>query len=410
MLDFNSLIGILVAILLLVNIGRENRHNVFLCLFFFSVSLLTLTRNSAIYNGSKWITFILIPYGAFFFTSAPICMYFYFKYGIKRISFSHFWKNEAVHFIIPALLFINVLPHLFISIQEKWEFVNLVTKDPYNILQVRTLLFPFSLNLFIRPLIGIFYCYLSYTILQKNQHVFDEPERMLELPSIKWFYIVLISSGINFVTTFWLSIASKLYANNPFQIFNLKQLMILPTASMLLIVASVFFFPKVIYGLLYKKKPFKRDLSNERMPLGEDAIQLPNKYTNFDFEPVNSNTVISEKLKIYFSSKPYLKPSFTLSVITKDTNIPYHQLTNYFNNYLGINFNDWKNNARIEFALDLLNSGRAKNLTLESIGYSCGFLSRSNFVNSFRKKVGMTPSEYLRSMPRDKEFVFALDF
>ena len=97
-------------------------------------------------------------------------------------------------------------------------------------------------------------------------------------------------------------------------------------------------------------------------------------------------------------------------MITKDTNIPYHQLTNYFNNYLGINFNDWKNNARIEFALDLLNNGRAKSLTLESIGYSCGFLSRSNFVNSFRKKVGMTPSEYVRNLPKEKEFVFALDF
>ncbi|MEY2792684.1 MAG: hypothetical protein RJA76_676 [Bacteroidota bacterium] len=410
MIDFNSLIGILVSILLLVNIERENRHNVFLCLFFFSISLLSITRNSTFYSGNFWITYYLIPYGTFIFTSTPIFMYLYFKYVIQKIPLNGFLKRDYFHFIIPAILFLNITPHIFISSSEKFAVANLILKDPYNVLGIHTLIFPFSFNLLLRPILGLIYILLSFRLLQKNAEVFQSPERMVELPSIKWFYIILFASLINYLTTFWLGMASKLYANNPFEIYNIKQLMIVPTLSLLVIVGSVFFFPKVIYGLLYKRKPSKRDLSNERMPIGENSIALPKKYTNFEFEPVNSNTVIAEKLKIYFSSKPYLKPSFTLSVITKETNIPYHQLTNYFNNYLGINFNEWKNNARIEFALDLLNSGRAKNLTLESIGYSCGFLSRSNFVNSFRKKVGMTPSEYLRSMPRDKEFVFALDF
>lgn len=410
MIDFNSLIGILVSILLLVNIGKENRHNVFLCLFFFSISLLSLTRNSAFYSGNVWTIYYLIPYGTFFFSSTPVFMYLYFKYVIQKESMKGFVKREYIHFIVPAILFLNIFPHIFISHEERLRVANLILKDPYEVLSIRTLFFPFSFNLLVRPTLGLIYSIISFNLIQRNKMLFNSPERMIDLPSINWFYIVLGASSINYLTTFWFGLASKLYASNPFLLYNINQLMIIPTASLLLIVASIFFFPKVIYGLLYKRKPGKKDLSELRMPIGEDSIVLSNKYTNFDFEPVNSNTVIAEKLKIYFSSKPYLKPSFTLSVITKETNIPYHQLTNYFNNYLGINFNDWKNNARIEFALDLLNSGRAKNLTLESIGYSCGFLSRSNFVNSFRKKVGMTPSEYLKSMPRDKEFVFALDF
>ncbi len=410
MIDFNSLIGILVSVLLLVNIDRENRHNLLLCLFFFSISLLSITRNSTFYSGNFWIVYYLIPYGTFFFASSPIFMYLYFKYSIVKVPFEGFWKREYIHFIAPALLFLNITPHIFISHEERTVVANLILKEPYNILGIHTLIFPFSFNLLFRPLLGIIYSVLAFLILHRNSETFESPDRMIELPSIKWYYIILFASLFNNLTTFWLGIASKLYASNPFQIYNIKQMMMMPTISLLVIVGSVFFFPKVIYGILYKRKPSKKDLSNERMPIGAQAVVLPKKYTNFEFEPVNSNTVIAEKLKIYFASKPYLKPSFTLSVITKETNIPYHQLTNYFNNYLGINFNDWKNNARIEFALDLLNSGRAKNLTLESIGYSCGFLSRSNFVNSFRKKVGMTPSEYLRSMPKDKEFVFALDF
>lgn len=410
MIDFNSLIGLLVSILLLVNIGKENRHNIFLCLFFFSISLLSLTRNSTFYQGNQWVIYCLVPYGTFFFSSTSIFMYLYFKYVIYKESFSGFWKREYYHFIVPLLLFVNIIPHFFLPTEEKWNFVRLISKDAYYVLSIKTLLFPFSINLMIRPFIGVVYCILSFRMIRENQETFQLPERSLDLPSVKWFYIILFASLFNYTTTLWLGLASKLYSNNPFQLYNIRQMMILPTASLLIIVASVFFFPQVIYGLLYKRKPQKKDMSGERLPLGEESITLSKKYTNFDFEPENSNTVISEKLKIYFSSKPYLKPGFTLSVITKETNIPYHQLTNYFNNYLGINFNDWKNNARIEFALDLLNNGRAKNLTLESIGYSCGFLSRSNFVNSFRKKVGMTPSEYLRTLPRDKEFVFALDF
>ena len=410
MIDFNSLIGILVGILLLVNLRQENKYNLFLSLFFFSISLLSITRSSTLYSENIWAIYYLVPYGTFIFTSTPIFMYLYFKYVIERTSFKQFFKREYIHFIVPALLFINIIPHIFISHEERMSVAKMILKDPYNVLLIKTLFLPFSFNFLIRAFLGVLYCGFAFNLIQKNVDTFKEPDRMLELPSVRWFYIILGASLINYLSTFWLSMASRFFSDNPFKIYNIKSLMMLPTVSLLVIVGSIFFFPKVIYGILYKRKPGKKDLSNERMPIGEDSVVLPKKYTNFDFEPENSNTVIAEKLKIYFASKPYLKPGFTLSVITKDTNIPYHQLTNYFNNYLGINFNDWKNNARIEFALDLLNNGRAKSLTLESIGYSCGFLSRSNFVNSFRKKVGMTPSEYVRNLPKEKEFVFALDF
>jgi AraC-like DNA-binding protein len=77
--------------------------------------------------------------------------------------------------------------------------------------------------------------------------------------------------------------------------------------------------------------------------------------------------------------------------------------------YLGIPFNDWKNDMRVEHAIELIKHGQAKNQTIESIAYSCGFLSRSNFVNSFKKKTGLTPSEYLKSLP-EGNLVVSLNF
>ncbi|RVU23423.1 AraC family transcriptional regulator [Sandaracinomonas limnophila] len=409
-IDFNFVIGILISGLLLVNLKKENRHTIFLCLFFLGISLLSLSRYSSFYHENIWVIYYLIPGANPIITTSGIFLYFYCKYSIGNYSMRNFWKREWKHFVFPAFCFINVMPHLFLPFEERWRIANLIAKDPYNVLLIKTLLIPFSGSLLMRAFLGVVYSFLSFQFIQSNKDRFIDPVHSVHIPSINFYYIINGGVFFHFLTTFWFAMASKFFTHNPFEIYNIKALMVMPTVSLSVVVGSVFFFPKVIYGLMYKRKPSKTDLSEARMPLGDAIIELPNRFTNFDFEPVNGNTVIAEKLKIYFSTKPFLKPGFTLSVITKETNIPYHQLTNYFNNYLGINFNDWKNNARIEFALDLLNNGRAKNLTLESIGYSCGFLSRSNFVNSFRKKVGMTPSEYLRTLPRDKEFVFALDF
>jgi AraC-like DNA-binding protein len=43
----------------------------------------------------------------------------------------------------------------------------------------------------------------------------------------------------------------------------------------------------------------------------------------------------------------------------------------------------------------LLSEGFKQKLTLEAIGLECGFGSRTNFYNAFKKVTGKTPSEYL---------------
>jgi AraC-like DNA-binding protein len=105
---------------------------------------------------------------------------------------------------------------------------------------------------------------------------------------------------------------------------------------------------------------------------------------------------ISETLDEYCEAHPFIKPGFNLSTIANDTNIPYYVLTSYFNNYLGVPFNEWKNGLRIDYAVNKIKQGEAKNYTLETIARQCGFLSRSNFYNSFYKRMNVKPSEYIK--------------
>jgi AraC-like DNA-binding protein len=61
------------------------------------------------------------------------------------------------------------------------------------------------------------------------------------------------------------------------------------------------------------------------------------------------------------------------------------------------NFNDFVNSFRIQLAIERLKSVEYRNQTIEGIGQSVGFRSKSSFYQAFNKQTGMSPSAYLKS-------------
>jgi len=112
--------------------------------------------------------------------------------------------------------------------------------------------------------------------------------------------------------------------------------------------------------------------------------------------------LIEDEIIAAIEARAHLKPGFGMSQLSQETGVPYHHLTAYFNYYLGITFNDWKNNLRIEYIIDQFVQGRTQYLTMETLAREAGFLSRSNFVDSFKKKMGMNPSHYLNLLIKEK--------
>ena len=112
--------------------------------------------------------------------------------------------------------------------------------------------------------------------------------------------------------------------------------------------------------------------------------------------------LIEDEIMAAIEARAHLRPGFGMSQLSQETGVPYHHLTNYFNYYLGITFNDWKNNLRIEYIIDQFVQGRTRNLTLETLAREAGYLSRSNFVNAFVKKTGMYPSKYVNFLINQK--------
>lgn len=407
MFEIVSLFGLLVSAVLFINVGSENKVNIYLGSFFLSFSLFALTRNFILFTNYPWVIYLLIPGSLPIFTISAPLLYLYIKKSlISTDSIKLSWK-DSLHFIPTFICFINIIPQLFQSHAERILFSEALILNQFKLIEMKTLLFPISANLVMRPLLGVIYTFAAFMVYYNYRKANEDQDKGNLNINLNWFLFLISCMGLNYL----MSVSTSVYAHyielKSENLDTIKWLMSLPTICLLVLNASIFFFPRVLYGFI-KRKAVKKEFSAEKLQFNDELNPLRNLLpdTN-DIE--NANVAISRKLAEYFVSKPYLQPGFTLSTITQETNIPYHQLTTYYNNYLGINFNDWKNNARIDHAMDLIRNGRAKNLTLESIAYSCGFLSRSNFVNSFRKKTALTPSEFLRSIPKDL-VVASMDF
>jgi AraC-like DNA-binding protein len=390
MVDFISVFGIFISILLLVFLKPHNKSNLYLSGFFFSMGSLALIRNSILYLQNETILQIFVPgLMPVFITSAPF-LYLYIRSCVSPEGFRPLKGIDYLHFLPSIILFINFIPHYMQNDAQKTIFIQNLLRDPLTILEVKSLIYPLKYNFLIRPIAGLIYLYFTFKLLLDAKSVAHLLKKLKTDSSYKWYTSLTILTGATHVLV---SALSLFFWNTNFNselLDTYKAYMAVPAFVTLLLNVSILFFPTVIYGI------FVDDLEDEQ----QESVS-PMYATKFkgganvevDFKE------IADQLNEYFQGKSYLKPGFNLSVITKETQIPYHKLTNYFTMYLGVNFNDWKNDIRIAHAVDLIDNGRAKNLTLESIAYSCGYLSRSNFVNAFRKKMGMTPSEYVKSIP-----------
>jgi AraC-like DNA-binding protein len=108
-------------------------------------------------------------------------------------------------------------------------------------------------------------------------------------------------------------------------------------------------------------------------------------------------------LDVLDSSKIYLSNECSLKNVALCADIPLHHLSRLINSYSNQNFSNFINKYRIGYACLLLHDVSNSNLTLEAIGHMCGFGSRVNFHNAFKKFTGKTPAEYLTDQQRNND-------
>lgn len=108
---------------------------------------------------------------------------------------------------------------------------------------------------------------------------------------------------------------------------------------------------------------------------------------------------ILDKLNTYVSEgQPYTDPELTVNKLADAINVHPKALSQAINTQLGSNFSDYINSLRIAYVKERLESQTDESQTIVEVMYDAGFNSRSVFNTLFKKKTGLTPSEYRKQL------------
>ena len=95
------------------------------------------------------------------------------------------------------------------------------------------------------------------------------------------------------------------------------------------------------------------------------------------------------------TARKYIEDHFdkdiSLDDVSRVVNISPYYFSKVFKEECGLNFIEYLTNIRIDRAKELLESS---NLSIKEICVSCGYTDPNYFSRSFKKNVGVTPTEY----------------
>jgi len=389
-----TIFGFVVTFLLLINLRRSNKVNIYLFFFLLINNIYSLSHYATIYSGNKYlIAIMLVHFTPFYLMLGPL-FYFYVR-GLLKDDF-RLNKIDYLYFIPALLFFINITPYVFKSWDYKLSYATNVIADAHNFLNLDYLFMPTSISFLSRPIIAIVYVIASVVLIFRRG--LTENYKNIQAKLIfKWL-------------VFFVSISALLYLGFLFFTFSAFYIDALKVESrqgdlilystiggLILLNLSLLFFPNILYGLPqldYAIVTKQNKELEEQLGIAED-----NKKQSRSFEiSTEKLTLLKLKIEKYIENKPYLNPEFNLTMMSTDTDIPVHHLSYFFNEYLNVNFNTWKNDLKIAYVIDLINNGSGEILTLDALAKQAGFGSRTSFFNSFKQKVGVTPSEYLNSI------------
>ncbi|MER3319824.1 MAG: AraC family transcriptional regulator [Allomuricauda sp.] len=115
------------------------------------------------------------------------------------------------------------------------------------------------------------------------------------------------------------------------------------------------------------------------------------------YETLASNSIEFENIENFMmESQYYSHQDVTLKKVAEKLETNGNTISKLINSETGVNFNDYINQKRIALSQQRLLDPEFKHLTVEAIGQSVGFKSKSAFYNAFKKHSGQSPSAFMK--------------
>ncbi len=391
MLLYLTLAGFLISILVLINLKNSNKANIYLMIFLLINNIYALSHYATVYSQNKYlIATMLIHFTPLYLMLGPL---FYFYVRSLLVDDHKLSKQDYLHFIPAGIILINVLPYIFKGFDYKLAYAITVMENPSNLVNFDYFFISPFWNFLIRPIHALFYVILSVVLIYRNKLNLAENNNQSGV-IFKWLWILIGVAIVLYCSFFLFSIIGLITKDYNTASIQAYYVLFSTTVSLVLLNFSLLFFPNILYGLpqldfqlsTFKKMSKMEDVTDEKrlsktFEISEDKLKL-----------------LEKKIDNYLDSLPFLKANFNLTMMSSDTEIPVHHLSYYFNEYMKTNFNTWKNALKINHVIELMKNGTYEHLTLDALSKKAGFGSRSSFINSFKTKTGLTPSEYIQNL------------
>lgn len=390
MLLYLTLIGFLITFLIWINLKNSNKSNIYLLFFLLINNVYALSHYATIESKNVYlIATLLVHFVPFYLMAGPL-LFFYVRGLLKddhRLSI-----QDLLHFIPSLLMLMNIMPYLLKGIDYKLSYASHVIENPSNFVNFDYLFLNPSVNLIIRPLIALIY--VIACVLLMNKYKMNKIQNNLQFNLIyKWLSLLLSFAAILYLSFLAFIVISIITLDYNIAYEQGAFLLYATLISLIILNFSLLFFPNILYGLP------QLDYKLIKIPIAPPTQEEDEKRLAKSFEISDDKLILlRSKIEKYLLGNPCLRANFNLSMMSAETDIPAHHLSYYFNEYMNINFNTWKNNQKIDFVIELMRNGTYENLTLDALSKQAGFGSRSSFINSFKAKTGLTPSEYLQNI------------
>ena len=392
-----SILGIFLSLILLYFNARKYRSSLYLGLFFFLISLYGLYQYILLF--SKSVTLISLFLYNVSIVVSPIyligpMLYWYVRSVLTDQS--KLKRSDLWHFLPAIIFFIAALPNAFVPWDEKVEVARTVINDKgYILVYQATLLskiFPKVVIFISRFALVLGYTlwslamFINYLQKRKASTVFSTQQFMK-----KWLFLLLGFLLVLVVSQIFLLIKSfEMHLSELF--FTLSIVRVISGAGLIGLLISPFFFPAILYGL-----PRMPEINEQKNDLQENEKRKTT--VSLESEYLNS---IGQRTESYMKEfQPFLQPDFNLTQLSAQIHIPVHHLGYFFREKQKQTFTDYRNRWRTNYAKNLINEGKASELTIEAIGLNSGFPNRNAFLNAFKKFEGNTPSNFLQPNSQD---------
>jgi AraC-like DNA-binding protein len=301
----------------------------------------------------------------------PALLYLYSKY--VTVNYIRFQRKDYLH-AIPFLAAIMLI-FLFRNPEGKSFYFDI---DHYEQLKwLRN-----SLGTVFVLLLWIYGIFALRNIINYRRQLINQYSFKSDRISLNWLLVLVVS----FILVDNIIIISSTLYELQIIYFNIN-----PLRNLSLL---IFVYIVGIWGFR------QNQLSSEIKP--DTELQLEKEAEEPTSERYQKSGLKSDQANAYLAQlKSYMEETnawkdneLSVALISKQTQIPKHYITQVLNEYLGKNFYTFVNEYRVEEAKKLIVSPQHSSWSIVAIAYECGFNSKTAFNNFFKKYTGLTPTEY----------------